>query len=118
MSKDALVLIAPVSVRISLKGMSGDLTLRGLATPVYNIGDGIHMDVFLSRAGKRYFIGNRYFDPGRRAEDRDWIPLFFPLDVGEDDQLEIDVSGGPQGDLVADWLALSSLRLMQRKAAP
>jgi hypothetical protein len=116
--KDALVLTAPVSVRASLKGASGKFTLEGLATPVFNIGDGIQMDLYLSRAGKRKFIGKRYFDSGRNAEDRDWIPIAFPLDLGEDDQLEIDISAGPQGDLVADWLALSSLRLKQREIEP
>jgi hypothetical protein len=113
--KDALILIAPVSVRASIKGVSGRLMLKGLATPVFNIGDGIQMDLYLSRAGKRHFVGNRYFDSGRRAEDRGWIPIAFPLDLGEDEQLEIEISAGPQGDLVADWLALSSLHLMQRK---
>jgi hypothetical protein len=116
--KDALILVAPISVRASLKGISGSLMLEGLATPMFNIGDGIQMDLFLSRAGERHLIGNRFFDAGRRAEDREWIPIAFPMDVGKEDQLEIEISAGPQGDLVADWLAFSSLRLMQRKVAP
>ncbi len=118
MRKNALILIAPASVRASLKGVSGKLMLHGLATPVYNIGDGIRMDLFLNRAGRRYPVGNRYFDPGRSIEDRAWIPIAFPMDVAENDQLEIEVSGGPQGDLVADWLALSSWHLMHRKTVP
>lgn len=116
--KDALVLTAPVSVCASLKGVSGRFTLEGLATPVFNIGDGIQLELYLSRAGKRQFIGKRYFDAGRKAEDRDWISIAFPLDLGEDDLLEIEISAGPQGDLVADWLALSSLSLKQREIEP
>jgi hypothetical protein len=116
--KDALILVAPVSVRASLRGSSGRMMLVGLATPMFNIGDGIQMDLYLSGAGERRLIGNRYFDAGRRAEDRNWIPIAFPVDLGQEDQLEIKISAGPQGDLVADWLALSSLRLMQRKVAP
>jgi hypothetical protein len=116
--KDALILVAPVSVRASLRGSSGRMMLVGLATPMFNVGDGIQMDLYLSGAGERRLIGNRYFDSGRRAEDRNWIPIAFPVDLGQEDQLEIKISAGPQGDLVADWLALSSLRLMQKKVAP
>jgi len=115
--RNALVLVAPVSVRVPLAGTSGGLVLEGIATPVFNIGDGIQMDLYLNHGGKRRLIGNRYFDSARRAEDRDWIPFSFQLDPGKNDHLEITVSAGPQGDLVADWLALSSLRVLQRKNA-
>ncbi len=116
--KDTLTLVAPVSVRASLPGASGNLTLEGLATPVFNIGDGVEMKLFLIRSGVRRPIGHRFFDSGRRAEDRDWIPIAFPVDLHAGDQLEIDVSAGPQGDLVADWLALSELRFVHRETAP
>ena len=118
MRKNAMVLVAPASVRASLKGASGPMMLEGWATPVFNVGDGLEMDMFVRRAGEPRLVGSRYFDAGRKFEDRDWIPIAFPLDLGQDDQLEIDVSAGPQGDLAADWLALSSLRLAQRKTAP
>jgi hypothetical protein len=94
------------------------MILEGWATPVFNVGDGLQMDLFLRRAGARHLMGSRYFDAGRKIEDRDWIPIAFPLDLGQDDQLEINVSAGPQGNLVADWLALSSLHLAQRKTTP
>jgi hypothetical protein len=94
------------------------MMLEGWATPVFNVGDGLQMDLFLRQAGARHFIAGRYFDAGRKFEDRDWIPIAFPLDLGQDDQLEIEVSAGPQGNLVADWLALSSFHLAQRKTAP
>ena len=113
--KETLTLVAPVSVLASLPGVSGNLTLEGLATPVFNIGDGVEMNLFLVRGGKRNLIGRRFFDSGRRAEDRAWIPIAFPLDLHAGDQLEIDVCAGPQGDLVADWLALSELRLVLRE---
>ena len=112
--KESLVLLAPVSVNASLNGASGRSVLEGLATPMFNIGDGIQLDLFRNRKGERHLIGSRYFDAGRKAADRNWIPFSFPLDLVAGDQLELTVSAGPQGDLVADWLALSSLRLMQR----
>jgi hypothetical protein len=117
-SREALVLIAPVSVRASLGGISGRRVLKGFATPVFNIGDGIQMNLYLLQSGKRRLVGERFFDPGRRAEDRNWIPLSFPLEPDKDDLLEIKISAGPQGDLVADWLALSSLHLTQAEVAP
>ncbi|MDM7994135.1 MAG: hypothetical protein QUT30_00460 [Acidobacteriota bacterium] len=116
--KDTLTLVAPVSVQAVLPDASGKMMLEGLATPVFNIGDGIEMNLFLIRSGARRPIGRRYFDSGRRAEDRAWIPIAFPVDLHAGDTLEIDVSAGPQGDLVADWLALSELRLVRRETAP
>jgi hypothetical protein len=116
--RDALVLIAPVSVRASIKGVAGQRMLEGWATQVFNVGDGLQMNLFLNGTGGRRFAGGRYFDAGRKFEDREWIPIAFPLDLDQDDQLEIEISAGPQGNLAADWLALSSLRLTQRKTTP
>ena len=116
--KDALILMAPVTVRASLKGISGQRTLEGWAAPLFNVGDGFQMSLYLRQDGGRRLVGERYFDAGRKFEDRDWIPIAFSLDIGQDDQLEIEITAGPQGNLDADWLALSSLRLTQRKKTP
>ena len=113
--REALVLIAPVTVRAELKGLSGDMILAGFATPVFNVGDGIRMEIFLLRDGMRLKVGERHFDAARRAEDRLWIPIEFALNLTGDNDLEIEISAGPQGDLVADWLAFNSLRLLLRK---
>jgi hypothetical protein len=113
--RKALVLVAPVRLHASLQGISGKATLKGWAAPVFNIGDGFQMNLFLSSGGVRYRVGSRYFDSGRRAEDRDWIPVEVSLEIGENDWLEIEISAGPQGDLVADWLALSELVLDGKK---
>jgi hypothetical protein len=112
--REAFILVAPAIVRASLQGALKEMTLNCLAAPVFDVGDGIQMSVFIRRAGTRIPAGNRYFDPGRKAEDRDWIPIAIPLSIRQGDQLEIEVSAGPQGDLVADWLALSSVRLTPR----
>ncbi len=112
--RKSLILIAPVSVRASLGGVKGKATLKGWAAPVFNVGDGIRMDVFIHRAETLHPIGARYFDAGREAEDRDWIPIEYDLDLKEGDRIEIKVSGGPQGDLTADWLALGSLGLTRK----
>jgi hypothetical protein len=114
--KKALVMIAPVCIHASLPGVSGKATLKGWAAPVFNIGDGLLMNLFLRRSGIRYQIGSRYFDAARKAEDRDWIFLEVPLEIGENGWLEIEISAGPQGDLVADWLALSELSLVKSKS--
>jgi hypothetical protein len=114
--RDSMVLTAPAVIHAPLTGLSGNVVLEGLATPVFNVGDGIQMDMFLLGSGTRKLIYNRYFDAGRRAEDRDWIPLAIPLELGNssDNWLEIRVSGGPQGDYVADWLALSAMHIVPR----
>jgi hypothetical protein len=116
--RDAVILMAPVTVRTSFKGISGRRMLEGWATPLFNVGDGFQMNLFLIRKGERRLIDGRYFDAGRKFEDRDWIPIAIPLDIGQDDQLEIEVTAGPQGNLDADWLALSSLRLTRGKRTP
>jgi hypothetical protein len=109
--REAFVLVAPAVVKASLHGALREMTLKCLVAPVFDVGDGIQMDVFLDRAAARIPVGHRYFDPGRKAQDRDWIAVTIPLEIHRGDQLEIDVSGGPQGDLVADWLAFGSVRL-------
>jgi hypothetical protein len=112
--RDALVLIAPAVVRASLAGVSGRVIVQALATPVFNIGDGLQMDVSLTEGPRVTRIFSRYFDAGRKAADRAWVPLAIPVDLGNSSnaELSIAVSAGPQGDLVGDWLALSALRLV------
>ena len=112
---DAMVLVAPVTIRAPLAGYAGSLTLDCVAAPVFNVGDGMQMDVLLRTGGDDHLLYTRYFDAGRRAEDRAWVPLSIPLEVADASRSElvIMVSGGPQGDLIADWLALASIRLTQ-----
>jgi hypothetical protein len=112
--KDAINLVAPAAIRASLQGATGKWILKFWAAPVFDVGDGIQMNIFVLRAGNRVPAGSRYFDPGRRAEDRNWIPIAIPLEAQPGDQMEIEVSAGPQGDFTADWLALSSLKLVAR----
>jgi len=104
-------LIAPVSVRAALDGFAGRCTLRLLAAPVFNIGDGVQMDVILEGAGIRKTVHQRYFDAAREAGDRKWIPIEIPLELpeGGGSFLLIRASGGPRADLTADWLALAVL---------
>jgi hypothetical protein len=116
--KESLILVAPVSVRASLSGIAGKATLKGRATPVFNVGDGIQMSFFINRAATLHPVGTRYFDAGRNAEDRNWIPIEYALDLREGDMIEIEISSGPQGDYTADWIALSSLDLVQRDNLP
>ncbi len=112
---DATVLVAPATARASLAGLSGPYLLRLSAAQVFNIGDGIQMDVFVVDSSARRQIYSRYFDAGRKAEDRAWVPIEVPLALSGsgDVYLEIKVSGGPQGELVADWLAFAEV-LMAR----
>jgi hypothetical protein len=114
--KDALKLVAPAAIRASLQGATGKWILKFWAAPVFDVGDGFLMMVFLRRSGTRVVVGNRYFDPGRKDEDRNWIPIAIPLEIQPGDQLEIEASGGPQADFTADWLALSSPVLTARQS--
>jgi hypothetical protein len=109
--RDALLLVAPEFIRSSLKDASGRMTLKITAAAVFNAGDGFQMNVFLNRAGARVSVFGRFFNPGNKAEDRCWIPLTVPLHIVDGDSLEIEVTGGPQANLDADWLALSSIQL-------
>jgi len=112
--RDAMVLIAPVAVNTSLQGASGEVMLEGWAAPVFNVGDGLQMDLFLVRDGRHELLGSRFFDAARKAEDRKWIRIAWTFKLGGNENLEIRVTAGPQGDQSADWLALSSLRLLQK----
>ncbi len=116
--RDAMLLVAPAEIRASLAGIKGQVILEGLAPPVFNIGDGIHMEIFLSDSHGCRKVFERSFDPGRRAQDRAWIPLEIPveLDGAASSQMGIRVSAGIQGDLVADWLALSSMRVVWKRS--
>jgi len=114
---DATVLIAPVTIRASLAGLSGRFMLSLTAAPAFNIGDGMQMDVTLLEEGERRPLYSRYFDAGRKAGDREWIPIEVPLALSGsgDVYLEIKVSGGPQGDMVADWLAFAEAVIVRAK---
>ena len=116
-ARDSMVLEAPVTIHADLSQTADDAALEFLSTPVFNIGDGMQMDVFLTRGGQRRSVYSRYYDAGRRSEDRAWIPVSIPLGPGASragEQLEIRVGAGPRGDLVADWLALSMVRVVQK----
>jgi hypothetical protein len=111
---DATVLVAPVTVRAGLAGITGRCTLRMLAAPAFNVGDGVEAELHLIQSGEDRKIFSRYFDAGRKAEDRAWFPIEVPLDLSPSREvyLEIQVSGGPQGDLVADWLAIAEVHVV------
>ena len=105
-------MIAPIRLRAPLDGAMEYIRMEGLATPVFNLGDGFQLDFLLVTDEKSRVIESRYFDPGRRAKDREWIPFSIPLIPRDREEwLEVRVSGGPQGDLVADWLAIAEPRL-------
>jgi hypothetical protein len=116
---DTTTLLAPVAIRASLAGLSGRFTLKLLASPLFNVGDGVQMEVLAGSADACRQVCSRYFDPGRLAGDRDWIPLEIPVDLSgaEDSYLEIRVLAGPQGNFDADWLALAEVRIAPEKAA-
>ncbi len=116
--RDAMVLVAPAEIRTSLAGIRGRVALEGLAAPVFNIGDGMQMDVLIADSQGRRKVFGCLFDPGRKAHDRAWIPLEIPmvLDGTPDSWLDIRLSAGARGDLVADWLALSAMRIVKKES--
>ena len=114
--RDCVLLVGPLTIKADLSGLAGEYTLETMGTQVFNTGDGIQMDVYLSSGDERTKLYSRYFDAGRRAEDRDWIPLSIPvISARQDSHIEIVSSAGPQGDLGSDWLALASPRLVLRR---
>ncbi len=112
--ESSIVLVAPVAVVADIGEDRGTVKLEFLAAPVFNLGDGFQLNVFLKDAHRTAPVYSRYFDAGRKASDRDWIPIEISLDlVGQRSRmLELKVSGGPQGDLVGDWLALAQMRVL------
>jgi hypothetical protein len=114
-----MLLIAPVTARAEMGGFAGNYSLEALCTQVFDTGDGVQMDVYLTERDDHRKIYSRYFDAGRQAEDRDWIPVSIPLILGQahSSLIEIEASAGPQGDLTSDWLAVSSVRLVPGKEA-
>jgi hypothetical protein len=117
--RDAIMLIAPSTVKLTLAGISGPIRLKGWAAPVFNIGDGIQMEMKLTDSQQQRTVYSRRFDAARNAADRDWIPLDigFNLDESSKWDLEMTVSAGPQGDLVGDWVALAELHLLSRSSS-
>ncbi len=110
--KAASVLIAPASVKASLAGYRGARNISLLMAPVFNIGDGIQMQMWLQDGGEPRLVCSRYIDPGRRYEDRAWIPVSVPVDISSDrPEIEIRISGGPRGDLTGDWLAFADMHV-------
>ena len=114
-----MLLIAPVTAMAEIHNAAGSYALEAWCTQVFNTGDGVQMDIYQVEQGRRKKVYDRYFDAGRCAEDRDWIPVHVPLGFspGQGSRIEIVASAGPQGDLVGDWLALSSVRLTPEKGA-
>jgi len=115
----SMVLVAPVEVRAEIGGPSREgcvLHLQALAAGVFNLGDGMTLQILVARNGARVSIYERTFDPGRTAADRDWSELDVALDLrpGERGQLLLRLGAGPQGDLVGDWLALARLSLVEK----
>jgi hypothetical protein len=116
--REAIILIAPSTVKLTLGGISGPISLKGWAAPVFNIGDGIQMEIKLTDSQPQRTVYSRRFDAARDAADRDWIPLDigFSLDESSKWDLEMSVSAGPQGDLVGDWVALAELHLSRNSS--
>jgi len=113
-SRRSQVLVAPSIASLRLRGAAGLARLQGWAAPVFNIGDGFELTVHRLGEGGDELLYRRHYDAARRASDRDWIglDLVIRFDQTGECRLRFELSGGPQGDLVADWLALASLHLI------
>jgi hypothetical protein len=112
LKKNGMILVAPASAKASLEGFHGRIELNLMVVPVFNVGDGIQMEIWLLDGGERVPICRRFFDPGRRFEDRRWTPVTVAMDLnGKDAHLEIRVSGGPEGNLTGDWLVFADLSI-------
>jgi hypothetical protein len=89
-----------------------------MAAPVFNVSDGIQMEIWLRDDESPTRVYSRYFDPGRRFEDRRWTPVTIDMDVHHKDaQIEISVTGGPDGNLTGDWLAFADVNVSAKAEA-
>jgi hypothetical protein len=122
--RSGLLLVAPIAVSAPLTGLVGKMVFRCLVAPVYNIGDGTILEIVLFEAEGNRMLMRRRVDPGRRSEDRQWIPLAVPFEISHGDaSLLIRVSGGDSEkgagagvDLVADWLVVADPRLTAERS--
>jgi hypothetical protein len=113
--RDSMRLIAPVCIRTPLERSSAGMGLEFFAAPVFNVGDGMNLEVLMAGDRGEEVIYSRYFDAGRKAEDREWARIRITLPVRPEARwLILRVSGGSQGNLDADWLAISSLSLLRK----
>ncbi len=114
--RDSMLLVAPVAIQAPMPEVSGRASLEGFVAPVYNIGDGILLEMTVRNSDVGNVVYSRYIDPGRCASDRAWNEFSIPLDPGNGKAryLELRVTAGPQGNLLADWLVVSGLRVVQR----
>jgi hypothetical protein len=112
--RNSLILRAPAGMQLPLRGLSGRARFRAYTACVFNVGDGVRMDIVLTGGGFERKLLSRVYDAARRAEDRDWIPIDVEIDIAENTShfLQVSVSAGPQGDLTGDWLALASPELV------
>ncbi len=116
--RTAMVLVAPAAVRAPLESMPGRIEFSLEVVPVFNVGDGVQMEIWLREGVASSRVYSRYFDPGWRFEDRRWTPVTVAMDVHcRDAQVEIRVSGGPEGNLTGDWLAFADLRISRKAEA-
>jgi hypothetical protein len=114
--REGLLLVAPAAMQAPLDGIRGTIEFRCSVAPVYNIGDGMTIEILLAFDGGQQSLMRRTVDAGRQSEDRQWIPIAVPVDLpaAGDAALVIRVSGGTPGgssgtgpDLVADWLVVA-----------
>lgn len=116
--KRAMVLVAPAAASAPLEGPVGRIRLQLEIVPVFNVGDGILMEIWLRDSEPPVRVCSRYFNPGRRFEDRRWTPVTVDMNVHRGDaQLEIRVSAGPGGNLTGDWLAFADLHISRKAEA-
>jgi hypothetical protein len=117
--RNGLLLVAPEVVSAPLPGLAGKMEFRCFVAPVYNIGDGVILEIVLEAEDRERVLLRRRLDAGRRAEDRQWNELVVPLQIPRDGaSLLLRASGGdPEDnpgtgvDLVADWLVIADPRL-------
>jgi hypothetical protein len=113
--RKAMRLIAPVAVRAPLEVATAGAELEFLAAPVFNVGDGMLLHVLLAGESGEEMLYTRYFDSGRKAADRQWVQIKVPLPLRPGARwLVLRVSGGPQGNFEADWLAIASMNLSRK----
>lgn len=112
--RNGVALIAPVRISVPVNSTRGSFEFKCFAAPVYNIGDGVTLEILWEdRSGARSLLRRR-FDAARRSEDRRWAEISVPVRIEEGGRIVFAASAGPGGDLVADWVAVAEPRIVER----
>jgi len=109
-----VALIAPVKLSVPVNETHGLFEFRCFAAAVYNVGDGVTLEILWEDSSGARRLIERRFDAARRREDRRWAEISVPLKIEGRGHIVFAASAGASGDLVADWVTVAQPRVSPR----